>query len=133
MLDQIQPISVCGRLALQRLACERFDKRKINDRSGAVRKMRGVKHKMSEQNSLPSPACPMAETCKGIIEKPSSGFALIIPGIVFVTLGVLIIVEPLILTWVMAIAFIFLGVMLFLMSVFMRKMGKRRHHMNELT
>lgn len=88
---------------------------------------------MSEQNSPPLPACPMAETCKGIIEKPSSGFALIIPGIVFVTLGVLIIFEPWILTWVMAIAFIFFGVMLFFMSVFIRKMGKRRHHMHDLT
>jgi UPF0716 family protein affecting phage T7 exclusion len=36
----------------------------------------------------------MAETCKGMMEKPFSGLVLIIPGIVFIILGVLIVIEP---------------------------------------
>lgn len=41
---------------------------------------------------VPMPMCPMAETCKGIMEKRLSGFALMLPGIVLIILGVAVLV-----------------------------------------
>jgi hypothetical protein len=40
----------------------------------------------------PMPMCPMAETCKSMMEKPLSVLVMVIPGIVFIALGVLIVV-----------------------------------------
>lgn len=71
----------------------------------------------------PMPTCPMAETCKGMMEKPFSGIALMIPGIVFLLLGVLIFFEPRIVAWILAIAFVLIGLMLLMMANFLRKMG----------
>ena len=74
---------------------------------------------------VPMPMCPMAETCKGMMEKPSSGLVLIIPGIVLIVLGVSVLVEPRILLWLVAIALIVMGVAMLMLSRFMRKIGRR--------
>jgi hypothetical protein len=37
----------------------------------------------------PMPMCPMAERCKGMIEKRLSGLVLMIPGLVLIVLGVM--------------------------------------------
>lgn len=42
----------------------------------------------------PMPMCPMAETCKGMMERPFSGLAMVIPGVVFIALGVSIFIWP---------------------------------------
>ena len=75
----------------------------------------------------PMPMCPMAETCRGMMEKPSSGFWMIIPGIVFIALGALIILYPQILAWLVAIAMIVMGIAMLMMISFMRGIGKRMH------
>ena len=54
----------------------------------------------------PMPTCPMAGTCKGMMEKPGSSFWMIIPGLIFVVLGVIIILYPQILAWLVATALI---------------------------
>ena len=59
---------------------------------------------------IPMPMCPMAETCKGMMDKPMSGFMLIIPAVVFILLGVAVLIEPRILVWLMAAAFIVMGI-----------------------
>lgn len=74
------------------------------------------------------PMCPMAETCKGMMEKRSSGFWMIIPGIVFIAGGVLIILFPQILAWLVAIAMIVMGLGMLMMMNFMRGIGKRMHN-----
>ena len=73
----------------------------------------------------PMPTCPMAETCKGMMEKPGSSFWMIIPGLIFIVLGVLIILYPQILAWLVAIALIVMGVAMLMMVNFMRGIGKR--------
>jgi uncharacterized membrane protein HdeD (DUF308 family) len=78
---------------------------------------------MTETTAMPS--CPMADTCKGIMEKPGSGFWMIIPGLVFVALGVTIILYPKILVWLVAIALIVMGLAMLFMAKFMRSIGKR--------
>ncbi len=71
------------------------------------------------------PMCPMAGTCKGMMEKPRSGFALIVPAVLFITLGVAVIIEPRILVWLVAAAFIVMGIAMFMLAKFMRKIGER--------
>jgi hypothetical protein len=42
--------------------------------------------------AAPMPVCPVAETCRGMTERPLSGLIMVVPGITFTALGVLIIV-----------------------------------------
>ena len=76
-------------------------------------------------DSVPMPMCPMAETCKGMMEKPSSGFVLVVPGIVLIVLGVVVLVEPRILVWLVAVAPIVIGIVMLMLAKFMRKVGER--------
>ena len=69
--------------------------------------------------------CPMAEACKGMMEKPGSGLWMMVPGILFIALGVIIILFPQILAWLIAIALVFMGIAMLMMTRFMRGMGKR--------
>ncbi len=78
---------------------------------------------MTETTAMPM--CPMAEMCKGVIEKPGSGIWMIIPGLVFIFLGVAIILYPQILVWLVAVALIVMGFAMLMMVNFMRKIGKR--------
>jgi hypothetical protein len=75
--------------------------------------------------AAPMPMCPMAETCRGMMERPLSGLIMLVPGITFITLGVLIIVWPSILPWLVATACILAGGGMLLMANFMRGVGTR--------
>lgn len=81
--------------------------------------------------TAPMSMCPMAETCKGMMEKSSSGFWMTVPGIVFIALGVLIILFPQVLAWIVAIAMITMGLAMLMMMNFMRSIGKRVHNSSE--
>lgn len=81
--------------------------------------------------ATPMPMCPMAETCKGMMEKPFSGVTLIIPGLVFIALGVLILFEPRILVWIIALAFVLLGIIMLIMASFIRKVGTKSQAMHD--
>jgi uncharacterized membrane protein HdeD (DUF308 family) len=67
----------------------------------------------------------MAEACKGMMEKPGSGFWMMIPGILFIALGVLIILYPQILAWLIAIALVAMGIAMLMMIKFRRGIGRR--------
>ena len=73
----------------------------------------------------PMPMCPMAETCKGMMEKPTSGLMFSVPGIVLIALGIAVIVEPRILVWLVALALIMMGAATLMMARFMRGIGER--------
>lgn len=73
----------------------------------------------------PMPMCPMAETCKGMMDKPMPRFLLLLPGVVFIAVGVLILFMPLLLVWLVAAASIVMGIMMLMGAGFMRRMGKR--------
>lgn len=78
----------------------------------------------------PMPMCPMAETCKSMMEKPFSGVALIAAGILFIALGILIVFEPRIVIWILAIAFVLVGLMILMMAGFIRRIGARFQSLN---
>lgn len=80
---------------------------------------------MSETTAMPS--CPMAATCRGMMENRKSRFLMIVPGLLFIVLGVTIIMYPQILVWLVAIAFIMMGLAMLMMVNSMRRFGKRVH------
>lgn len=68
--------------------------------------------------------CPMSSMCRRMMNKPASGLWMILPGIIFIVLGVLIFLYPQILAWLVAIALIMMGVCMLMMINFMRGFGK---------
>jgi hypothetical protein len=71
------------------------------------------------------PMCPMAKTCKGMMEQPLFGLVMMIPGMLFLALGVLIVVWPGVLPWLVAAAFILAGGAMLVVANFMRGIGAR--------
>ncbi len=70
----------------------------------------------------PMAMCPMASVCRGMMQKRFSGMWLVIPAVVFISLGVLMVIEPRILLWVMAAGFVLLGAMMLMMVGLIRRM-----------
>jgi len=77
------------------------------------------------------PMCPMAETCKSMMEKSGSGVWMMIPGIIFIAMGILIIFFPQILAWLVAIVLILIGIAMLVMINFMRGIGRRIQNASE--
>ena len=75
--------------------------------------------------TTPMPMCPMAATCKSIMEKPMLAFFLMVPGILFIAVGILILVEPRILVWLAAAASIVMGVGMLMFANFVRRIGSQ--------
>ena len=75
--------------------------------------------------SMQTPMCPMAEKCKGMMEKPFSGFMIVIPGIFLIVLGVVVLIEPRTLVWLMAAILVVMGVAMLMIGRVMRKFAAR--------
>jgi len=73
--------------------------------------------------SIQMPMCPMAEKCKGMMEKPFSGFMVVMPGFFLIVLGVVVFIEPQILVWLVAAVLVMMGVGMLMFARFMR--GRR--------
>jgi hypothetical protein len=73
----------------------------------------------------PMPMCPMAESCKAMMERPLAGLLMVVPGVSFLALGLLIVVWPGVLPWLVASACILAGGAMLLMANFMRGIGAR--------
>jgi hypothetical protein len=74
--------------------------------------------------SIQIPTCPMAQTCRGMIEKPFSGFMIVIPGLFLIVLAVIVLIEPRILVWLVAAVLAMMGTATLLFSKFIH--GSRR-------
>lgn len=81
---------------------------------------------MTETSQMPM--CPMAKMCEGMMRRRGSGLWMIVPGIVFIAVGVLVILYPQILAWLVAIALIIMGCAMLMMINFMRLSSKRMHN-----
>ena len=79
------------------------------------------------ERKSPMPTCPMAETCKGMVGKPFSKFLLALPGLLFIAIGLLILVAPVILVWFIALTSIATGIMMLVFARFISRMGERFH------
>lgn len=81
---------------------------------------------MEERMSMST--CPMAKVCKGMTEKRGTSLLMIVPGLIFVALGIAVILYPQILVWLVAIALIVMGLAMLMMFNYMRRFGKRIHN-----
>ena len=75
--------------------------------------------------SISTPMCPMAKTCKGMMDKPMSGLVLVIPALIFVIFGVAVLIAPQILAWLVGIVLIVMGVAMLVFGRLMRKFSER--------
>lgn len=75
--------------------------------------------------SAPMPMCPMAATCRAMMERPVTGLMMVVPGIVFLAVGVLIALWPSVLPWLVAAASILAGSAMLAMAFLMRDIGAR--------
>jgi uncharacterized membrane protein HdeD (DUF308 family) len=73
------------------------------------------------------PMCPMARMCGGMMSKRRMGLAPLAMGAIFILLGIVILVEPRIVVWVLALMLILMGIMMLVMASFMRNMGETFH------
>jgi len=71
----------------------------------------------------PLAMCPMAAMCKGMMERPPSGFFAMLAGTVMIALGILIFFEPRVVVWIIGGAFVLFGTALFMMANFLRRLG----------
>jgi len=78
---------------------------------------------MIESNSTAT--CPMANACKGMMDKPMVGPVLVIPALVFVILGVVVLIKPQILAWIVGIVLIVMGIAMLVLGRIMRKFAER--------
>jgi hypothetical protein len=77
----------------------------------------------------PMAMCPMTTMCKGMMEKPPSGYLATLAGAVLIALGILIFAEPRIAVWLVGIAFVMFGIALLVMANFLRRLGVRLRNM----
>jgi len=85
--------------------------------------MRGeIMSKMAEGDS-PTKSCPMSEMFKRASGKRGIGLLVLIPGLLFVLVGVAIVLEPQILVWLLAGASIAVGIALLAIASFFRKLA----------
>ncbi len=69
--------------------------------------------------------CPMSAMCRGMVGKSISGMVIMIPGLVLIGVGVLVLFQPRILAWLIAILMIVMGIGVLFMANVMRKFGAR--------
>lgn len=69
-------------------------------------------------------ACPMAKMCGHMMENRHSGAFFMLPGALLIALGVLVVLEPRILVWLVAAFAILMGMMFFMMARFVGRLHK---------
>ncbi len=65
----------------------------------------------------------MSGVCRGMGSEPGSGIAVIIPGLVLICVGLLVLFQPQILAWLVALFMIMMGVGLLFMAGMLRRFG----------
>jgi len=65
----------------------------------------------------------MGAMCKGMAGKPISRIGMMIPGLVLIGIGILVLYQPQILAWLIAIVMIMMGVGLLFMVNMIRRFG----------
>lgn len=76
------------------------------------------------RRAAPMAMCPMAKMCERMLDKPRSGSFLMVPGGLLILLGVLILIEPRVVVWLVGGVAILMGVTFFLMASFIGRLHK---------
>jgi hypothetical protein len=75
---------------------------------------------MNESTSM----CPMAKMCARMMETPRSASFFVLPGALLIALGVLILIEPRVVVWLVAGVALLMGAMFFMMARFIGRWRK---------
>lgn len=75
-----------------------------------------------------SQLCPMASFCKGMSEKPIPLAMTITPGLILILIGIVVLLEPKVLVWLVAGVTILIGVLLVMLAVWIRRIGAFSGH-----
>ena len=67
--------------------------------------------------------CPIAEVCQSMLNHSRMGLVLLIPGLLFVLGGILILLEPTVLVWLLGCTSILLGLVMVTLASFFRKLS----------
>ena len=67
----------------------------------------------------------MAKKCKEIMGKPFSGLMIVLPGIFLIVLGVVTLIEPRILVWLVAAVLVVMGIATLMLARLMHGTSKR--------
>lgn len=82
---------------------------------------------MDERSATPMDMCPMTAICRGMAggSGPGSraGFLLLLPGLLLILGGVLILVEPRVLVWLIGGTSILIGIIVLLFASFILKIA----------
>lgn len=69
--------------------------------------------------------CPMASMCRRLVKKPPPRLLLMIPGLALMLVGLLILLEPKVLIWLMAAVAILVGVLFLIIANFIHRISGR--------
>lgn len=78
----------------------------------------------------PMAMCPMAASCRRMAEGRFPRFLMPLPGLLFIAFGVLILLVPALLVWLIALACIGMGIMMLIFAGFMSRMGSQMRRMH---
>ena len=73
----------------------------------------------------PMAMCPMALMCRGMSDKPPSLTLTMIPGVLLIVIGIVVLLEPKVLAWLVAIVTIIMGVFLLMIAAWIRRVTAR--------
>jgi uncharacterized membrane protein HdeD (DUF308 family) len=80
---------------------------------------------MTNHSKEPMTMCPMASMCRGMSEKPPSLGLTMTPGVVLILIGIVVLLEPKVLAWLVALVTIIMGVFLLMIAAWIRRMTAR--------
>ena len=72
--------------------------------------------------------CPMAAKFHETMESPGFTYGLLIPGILLILIGILILIKPEVLVWLMAGVSILFGLMLLIGTLLLKKLALSMKH-----
>jgi hypothetical protein len=72
--------------------------------------------------------CPMAAKFHETMESPGFTYGLLIPGILLILIGILILIKPEVLVWLMAGVSILLGLILLIGTLLLKKLALSMKH-----
>lgn len=73
---------------------------------------------------FPMAMCPMAKICERMMAKAPSSSFLMLPGALLIALGVLIVIEPRVVVWLVAAVAILMGIMFIMMGRFVGRLHR---------
>jgi uncharacterized membrane protein HdeD (DUF308 family) len=80
---------------------------------------------VTNHSKEPMTMCPMASMCRGMSQKPPSMALTMTPGLVLILIGIVVLIEPKVLAWLVVLVTIIMGVFLLMVAAWIHRMTAR--------